>query len=157
MPSSLSATWKLCAVVFTVAVALNFAWEMLQAPLYRMDTGRLPAWLHCFRASLFDGLIVFLVLGAGAAVLGGIDWFRRPGWRGYAWMAVSGLLIAVVVEWTAVELLERWSYEPAMPLLPGLKLGLVPIAQMVFLPPAVFAVAVRLAPGQRVYRPRDPF
>lgn len=146
MSSSLPAAWKVSAVVFTVAVALNFPWEMLQAPLYRMDTGRRPAWLHCFRASLGDGLLVLLILVAGAGILGGLDWFRRPGGRGYAWMLISGLCIAVAIEWTAVHMLERWSYRPAMPVLPGLGIGVVPIAQMMVLPPLIFAAADRLAP-----------
>ena len=90
--------WKISAAVFAVAVALNFPWEMLQAPLYRMDTGRLPAWLHCFRASLGDALIVLLILAGGAWIMGSLDWFRRPRPQGYAWMLFSGLVIAVAMD-----------------------------------------------------------
>lgn len=93
-----------------------------------MDSGSLPGWLHCLRASLGDGLIVLVILIVGAWVLGRLDWFRRPGSKGYAWMWISGFCVAVAVEWTAVHILERWAYKPAMPLLPGLEIGLVPIA-----------------------------
>ena len=139
---------KTIAVVFMVAVALNFPWEMLQARLYEMKTGRPAAWLQCFQASLGDALLVTVILVLGAWILGTIDWFRRPGWRGYTWILVSGAILAVALEWTSVHVLKRWSYKPAMPLLPGLEIGLVPIAQMVILPPAIFAVAARLVPRQ---------
>ena len=54
----------------------------------------------------------------------------------------------MALEWTSVHVRKRWSDKPAMPLLPGLEIGLVPIAQMVILPPAIFAVAARLVPRQ---------
>jgi hypothetical protein len=140
--------WKVFVIVFVVAVALNFPWEMLQARLYQMKAGGVPAWLHCLRASLGDALLVLLILVLGAWILGRVDWFRRPGWRGYTWMLLSGAILAVAVEWTSVHALKRWSYKPAMPLLPGGEIGLVPIALMLILPPAIFAVASRLAPKQ---------
>ena len=143
MPLKERATWKTYAEVGAVAVAFNFPWEMLQAPLYRMETGSWPLWLHCLRASFGDGLLVLLILVLGAWVLRRPDWFRRPGGPGYAWMLVSGAIFAVALEWTAVHLLRRWSYGPAMPMLPGLGIGLVPIAQMLVLPPAILAVAAR--------------
>jgi Cu/Ag efflux protein CusF len=146
MPSRALATWTILAVVFAVAVGFNFPWEILQARLYRMETGRLPVWLHCFRASLGDGLLVLFILVSGAGIMQGLDWFRRPGLRGYAWMLASGLTLSVIVEWIAVHVLNLWSYTPAMPLLPGLRIGLVPIAQMLMLPPAIFAVAARVLP-----------
>jgi hypothetical protein len=144
MSSKKRTTWKSSAVVFAVAVALNFPWEVLQAPLYRMETGSWPTWLHCLRASFVDGLLVLLILVLGARVLGRPDWFDRPRGRGYAWMLVSGVIFAAALEWTSVHVLKRWSYEPTMPLLPGLDIGLVPIAQMLVLPPAIFFVASRL-------------
>ena len=144
MSSKKRTTWRSYALVFAVAVAFNFPWEMLQAPLYRMETGSLPAWLHCLRASFVDGLLVLLILVLGARVLGRPDWFDRPGGRGHAWTVVSGVIFAAALEWTSVHLLKRWSYEPTMPVMPGLDIGLVPIAQMLVLPPAIFAVAARL-------------
>lgn len=117
---------------------------MLQAPLYRMETGSWSPWLHCLRASFGDGLLVLMILVLGARVLERLDWFDRPQGRGYAWMSASGVVFAAALEWTAMHVRKRWSYEPTMPLLPGLEIGLVPIAQMLVLPPAIFFVASRL-------------
>ena len=140
--------WKVCAVVLAVAVGLNYPWEMLQTPLYRVEDGGLPSWIHCLRASVGDGLVVLAALVLGALVFRRLDWFRRPGRGGYIWMLTSSLCIAVALEWASVHVLHRWSYSPAMPFLPVLKIGLVPIAQMAVLPPAIFAIAARHAePG----------
>lgn len=141
--------WRTLSSVFVLAVAVNYPWEMLQAPLYRMDTGSMPTWLHCFRASLGDGVLLLAILILGAWILGRLDWFHRPGLTGYAWMLTSGLCMAAAVEWMAVHVLNRWSYRPAMPLLPRLDIGLVPVAQMLVLPPAIFAVAAWLVLKRR--------
>jgi hypothetical protein len=94
--------------------------EMVQARLYQMETGGLPPWLHYLRASVGDGLVVLVILVAGAGILGGLDWFRRPGAAGYAWMLVSGLVIAIAIEWTSVHILKRWSQTgDASPARPG--------------------------------------
>jgi len=87
------ATWKTYTVVVAVAVAFNFPWEMLQAPLYRMETGGWPLWLHCLRASFGDGLLVLLILVLGAWILRHQGWFRRPG--DYARTATS--LVSLVI------------------------------------------------------------
>lgn len=89
-------------------------------------------------------MIVLLILILGVWILGRPEWFLRPGGRGYAWMLFSGAIFAVALGWTMVHILKRWSYKPAMPLLPGLDIGLVPVAQMLLLPAAVYAVAARL-------------
>jgi hypothetical protein len=41
----------------------------------------------------------------------------------------------------AVHILNRWEYTPNMPKLPGLDIRLVPIAQMLVLPPLIFGIA----------------
>jgi len=66
------------------------------------------------------------------------DWFQRPGVVGYVVMLTAGLVLAVLVEWVAVHILARWEYTDDMPTLPGLRIALVPMAQMILLPPLVF-------------------
>ena len=53
-------------------------------------------------------------------------------------MLVVGLLVAVGVEWVAVHMINRWTYTAQMPRIPGLEIGLVPIAQMLIQPPLIF-------------------
>jgi hypothetical protein len=96
---------------------------------------------HCFIASLGDGLLVLLIVAAGRITLHRWDWFQRPGGAGYVVMLTADLVLAVVVEWVAVYFLARWEYTDKMLTLPGLRIGLVPIAQMLILPPLTFRIA----------------
>ena len=131
---------RVFAVVFVVAVLVNYLWELAQAPLFG-DLNLENVWLHCLVASLGDGLIVLLILVIGWCVHRRLDWFFKPGIYGYLVMVVSGLIIAILIEWIAVHVVRRWSYTSAMPLLPFLDIGIVPIAQMLLLPPFIFRVA----------------
>jgi len=65
-------------------------------------------------------------------------------------MLIAGLVIAILVEWTGMHILGRWEYTDKMPIVPGLRVGLVPVAQMIELPPLAFrAVAFWAQDGSR--------
>jgi hypothetical protein len=98
-------------------------------------------WWHCLIASLGDGLLVLLIFAAGWTALHRQDWFVRPGVRGYVVMLAVGLMISVSIEWIAVHIVGRWAYTERMPLVPGLGVGIVPILQMLVLPPLIFWIA----------------
>jgi hypothetical protein len=133
-------TWWMLMAVFVTAVAFNYLWELAQAPLYAgMGDFSRMLW-HCFVPSLGDGLIVLLIFALGWAVLHRRDWFVRPGVYEYALMLIAWLVIAISVELAAVHTLGRWKYTTQMPLLPGLGIGLAPVAQMLLLPPIIFRV-----------------
>ena len=128
--------------VFMVAVFLNYLWELGQAPLYvGMEEYNPRVFSHCFIASLGDGIMVLLIVAAGWIALRQAAWFVRPGVRGYIVMITTGLVLAVLVEWVAVHKLGRWVYAEKMPTVPGVGIGLVPIAQMLMLPPLIFRIA----------------
>lgn len=130
--------WRLAAAVFGTAVVMNFVWELAQSPLYaRMPPFPARMW-HCLVASLGDGFIVLLIWTTGWLTFRRPDWFRPPRWSAYAVMLTAGLALAVIVEWAGLGA-GRWSYTPRMPRVSGV--GLVPLLQMVFVPPLIFAVA----------------
>lgn len=127
--------------IFVVAVLFNYLWELAQAPLYEGMQRLRIVWWHCFVASLGDGLLVLLIFAAGWMVLHRQDWFVSPGVRGYAVMLATGLVMSVSIEWIAVYIVGRWAYTERMPLVPGLGVGLLPILQMLVLPPLIFWIA----------------
>jgi hypothetical protein len=53
-------------------------------------------------------------------------------------MFLSGFVIGVTIEWVTVSLMSQWAYTVQMPILPGLGVGVTPVAQMVLLPPLIF-------------------
>ncbi len=138
--AGIAALSRRLSILFTVAVVINYPWELAQAPLYAGGNDLSAMWWHCFVASLGDGVLVLLIFAIGWLAWRRHDWFERPGARGYVLMLVSGLMIAVVVEWIAVHVLQRWAYLYAMPRLPGLDIGVVPIVQMLVLPPLIFRI-----------------
>ena len=64
----------------------------------------------------------------------------HPGVQGYVVMVAAGLVMGITIEWVAVHVLERWAYTACMPRVPGLGVGLVPVAQMLLLPPLIFRI-----------------
>ena len=76
------------------------------------------------------------------------DWFEQPGVFGYVVMVTAGLVMAVLIEWLGVHVLKRWEYTEKMPIAPGLGIGLVPIAQMLFLPPLIFRIVAVFGSGK---------
>ena len=129
---------KTVMVIFVTAVFFNYPWELVQAPLYMgMEQFRTAAW-HCFMASLGDGLLVLIILAAGWVGLHRYDWFVHPGVQGYGVMLMTGLVLGIAIEWISMYLLGRWMYTAQMPLVPGLDVGVVPIVQMLILPPVIF-------------------
>jgi hypothetical protein len=138
-----SAYVKRILVVFIVAVALNYPWEVAQAPLYAGFANWSSVWWHCFVAALGDGILVWLIFVIGWITFRRFNWYAQPGSRALALMLLAGLFIGFGIEWVAINLLGRWAYTVDMPLLPGLDVGLVPVLQMLLLPPAIFRIAAR--------------
>lgn len=81
-------------------------------------------------------VLIWLV---GWAAMGRVDWFLRPGVIGYVVMLGTGLAVAAGIEWAALRS-GRWAYTEAMPRVPGLEEGLLPVAQILILPPLVFRI-----------------
>lgn len=137
----LGSPWRTLATLFVLAVLFHYPWELAQSPLYLGMENFRAMWWHCFVASVGDGFLVLFIFVTGWVVLRRQAWFVQPGVRGYFLMLVVGLVIGVSVEWAAVHVLGRWAYTAQMPLIPGLGVGIVPILQMLVLPPLIFRVA----------------
>ena len=132
--------FKRLLALFVVSILLNFPWEVAQMPLYVEEGSWFEFARHCFIPSIGDGFIVLLIFCVGWIARGQSDWSDQPGWTGYAVMLAAGLIIAVMVEWTAMSGLGRWSYTSSMPVLPVLGVGVVPVVQMLVLPPVIFKI-----------------
>lgn len=116
---------KIFLKIFLVALLLNMAWEVAQAPLYTCFAEFWSCMALCLRASFGDAVIVL-----------GIYFLLRKNLKFYR-VAALGILIAVLIELHALES-GRWAYTEAMPIIPILKVGLTPILQMALLPKLTF-------------------
>jgi hypothetical protein len=113
-------------------------WEWLQTPFFvdiSTDINRI-VWfrLHC---TLVDILILTGCVAAVCVVRRRVDWLLGPRWPELLAVSVLGVLYTALSEYLNVHLRRSWGYSAWMPLLPWLRIGLVPLVQWLLLPPAV--------------------
>ena len=131
------------------AFLLNFPWEFLQVPFFEGMPG-MPHWdavLFCTRAAVGDVGIALVAFWGVAGVAGTRSWLLYPTFRqGFGFVA-AGLAITLAFEWLAIEVWDRWEYADAMPTLPVIGTGALPILQWLLLPPVVIWFAGRQIRG----------
>ena len=146
---------KFLLVLFVISVALNYIWEIAQAPLFvGMDSSDAIAW-HCFVASLGDGIILWIIQGLGWATFKRWNWSVQPGSRQMVLMVSSSFVITILIEWFAVHWQHRWAYTDNMPRIPVLDLGLTPILQMLILSPLIFLLTHKFLALLKQNTPRN--
>lgn len=120
------------------AFTLNWFWENAQAFLFAGYAGfEQHIWI-CTVATFGDVVIVAAIFGAVALLWRDFGWHRRASASQYLAAVLIGIAIAVVIEYRALAT-GRWTYD-GMPLIPFTHIGLLPILQMIFLPPLVFRI-----------------
>lgn len=124
--------------ITTLAIAafvLHMVWENAQAPLYAGYQSFSRHFLICLSGALGDVVITLSVLAF-------MRLLKKEAVRATDFLALAmlGFIIAVVIEQHAL-LAGKWNYAPAMPIIPILKVGLVPIIQMIVLLPLSFYLA----------------
>ena len=120
------------------ALLLNFPWEVLQAPLF-VGTANAPfiaAIQSCVRATLGDAVIMLLAYWMVSGVAGSRQWIIIPNSRQLLLFVAIGVVITAAIEWLATRgwWVQNWTYSPAMPLVPGIGVGIVPLLQWITLP-----------------------
>ena len=90
-------------------------------------------------------LVNLAIFTAVAVATGDIDWYVRPGVRGYTATAAAGLAVGFAVEWWGLHMARRWQYSDLMPVIPETGTGAAPVLQMLLLPPAIFWIVRRFA------------
>jgi hypothetical protein len=133
-----------------VAVPLNLAWEVAQMQVYAFPRqGVMADLVGCLVPSLGDGLMTLVISWSGWGLFRSAGWVLRPGVRGSLLAALVGFVLAVGVEWNALHRTGAWAYAPAMPLLPVIGVGLLPVVQMLLLPPMTFVIVRSWWRGRR--------
>lgn len=121
------------------AFLLNYPWEFLQVPFFEAMAAA-PHWdavRFCTRATLGDAVIALAAFWAVAAWARSRTWILEPTTKQVLGFVAAGVAITVAFEWLATEVLGRWAYGSAMPTLPILGTGLLPLLQWIVLPPII--------------------
>ena len=120
------------------ASLLNFAWEILQAPFYvgMADMPHAQVTKACLQATVGDAVIMLFRYCVVTVAARNRRWVvAAEGWQLRLFVAI-GVLITACIEWLAVNgfWLVSWTYVPNMPLVPGTRIGLLPLLQWTVLP-----------------------
>ena len=129
----------LIIVVFPlITFLLHLVWEFFHVSLYggyQHLSSFLPIPIF---ASIGDVAYSLLAILLVSIFKKRVKWISSATPLDYIGLAIIGFCIAVFVEYKAM-VFERWYYLSAMPIIPGLEVGLSPILQMtVLLPLSLF-------------------
>jgi len=120
-------------IILLIAFLLNFAWEVLQMPLYKDASFDIQHIAFCGLASVADAIMVLLLYFVFATI------YKQPFWIKN--INIQRTLISIVIGGVAAILAEMrhlsqgsWAYAPSMPILPFVNAGLSPVLQFMLLP-----------------------
>lgn len=121
------------------AFLLNYPWEFLQVPFFEgmQDRRHWDAVLFCSRAVLGDAVITVIAYWAVALAARSRSWVLRPTSGRVAGFVAAAVAMTVGLERLGTDILKRWQYAEAMPIVPALGTGLLPLLQWILLPPLV--------------------
>lgn len=121
------------------AFLLNLPWEFWQVPFFHgmASAAHWEATLFCTRAAAGDSLIAIVACWIVAAVAGSSRWIQKPTRHRVAAFVAVALAITVLVEWLSTRVLHRWTYADAMPVVPLIGTGLLPLLQWIVIAPLI--------------------
>lgn len=132
---------NLAAYILSIGFVLNVIWEFVQLPFYRIPENGF--WGHvsmCLAAAVADILIISILYFFIALIVKDIYWVRQMSQFKTIVSVGLGIGIAIVIERLAITV-GWWEYNAAMPLVPYVNVGLVPVLQMATIPLITFYVS----------------
>ena len=118
---------------------LNFFWEIRQMPYFRVSSefSYTDIINNCTLATFADAGISVTAFITVAAIAKSRRWIFQPNWWQVSVFILVGIIITIIFEALATGVLNRWQYGEAMPTLPVLGTGLLPILQWLIIPPLI--------------------
>ena len=116
-----------------VAFVLNFAWEIIQGPLYKGFTYNISHISFCGLASVADAVMVLLIYFVLSIVYKDPLWIKHLNLESILMLLMIGGIGAILAEMRHLSQ-GNWAYAPSMPILPFVNAGLSPVLQFMFLP-----------------------
>jgi len=115
---------------------LNFFWEVVQTYFYTMKdvpfNTMLYGWIHC---TFGDVLLTLGSFWLVSIVSHTRRWPVKLNRLNFIGFIMIGIIGTVISERINVHLLNSWSYNQSMPVIPWLKVGLTPFLQWIVIPP----------------------
>lgn len=131
---------RYAVVALAVAFPLHFAWEWLQCQPYFVHQAIPPTATSMLMATVGD-LALTIAAYLAVAVLNGLQWGLHR-WNAWGIVILESVAIALAIAVESFALATgRWSYTDAVPFMPGTRVSLLPVLQLVLLLPLTFLLA----------------
>jgi len=118
---------------------INLPWELWQVSFFQGMTDQTHGVgvKACTQATFGDAGIALAAFWVTALFARTRSWIKQPSRSDIAIFIGVGLVATIIFETLATGFFERWAYNDAMPRLPILGTGLLPLLQWLALPPVV--------------------
>lgn len=125
--------------VLVFSFLINLAWELWQISFFQgmAEQPHGASVKACTQATLGDAGIALTAFWVTAIFARTRSWILRPNRLDIAIFLGVGIAVTIIFEALATGMLERWAYNDAMPRLPVLGTGLLPVIQWLVIPPLV--------------------
>jgi len=130
-------------ITLILAFLSNFAWEVIQMPLYKDAALSLQSVAFCGLASVADAIMVLLIYFCFALL------YKKPLWieeftpSRILFLMIVGAIGAIASEMRHVSA-GNWAYDESMPLLPIVDVGLAPLLQFMLLPALIYYLSFKI-------------
>ncbi len=135
---------KIIAYYLTIGFILNFIWEMSQSGLYQPHFQGVEEFIGVhLKAAFGDGVILLFLYSGVALIYRNWKWIIKAKATSYIIMVIFGIIFSVAIEKLAL-MRGNWAYNSLMPVIPYVKVGLIPVLQLAIIAPLSMFLAVRL-------------
>ena len=128
-------------IMTIISFILNEAWELLQMPLYEQPIYKIGHIAFCTLGALADTIMVLLLYILFAFVYKNAFWIKQNSWVKICIVMLTGAVGAVFSEKRHL-LIESWSYDQSMPIIPFVHVGLSPVLQFLLLPVIIYFLSL---------------
>lgn len=120
-------------IVAVLAFLLNFAWELIQMPLYERSSFSMDHVVFCALGSVADAIMVLLLYFGLAFIFNNPLWIEHLKWQRIVLAILIGGTGAILGEIRHLSL-GSWAYADSMPIIPVVNVGISPVLQFMTLP-----------------------
>ena len=124
-----------------LAFVLNFAWEIIQVPLYKNNVYDVRHISFCALATLADVIMVILIYFGFALVYKNAFWIKNINIRSALLLILTGGIGAILAEMRHLSKAD-WAYSSSMPIIPLVNAGISPVLQFMLLPILIYRVSL---------------
>lgn len=129
--------------ILILAFILNFAWEVIQIPLFKDASFNIKHIAFCTLASVADAIMVLLIYLGFALIYNNQFWVQGLTLLRILILMLVGGLGAIAVE---IILLSSgtWAYNTSMQIIPIVNVGLSPVLQFMVLPVCIYYLSFKM-------------